>query len=144
MMDSAPPTSPPTGPKLSSAQLRLLAEIGFTGVFYGLSLAAKDIFDYIEQGTDHDEVGVLGNALAMISDGKYKAAARLIEQGVLAKNPDSVDGQLFAALALKLSGQSSQAERLAARATSKGDNGVAESFAKNLDSVSGGKLRPNY
>ena len=142
MTDSAPANT--SNPKLTPAQLRLLAEIGFTGVFYGLSSASKDIFDYIEQRTGHAEVGVLGNALALISDGEHNAAARLIEQGVLAKNPDSVDGQLFAALALKLSGQSSQAERLAARATAKGDNGVAASFAKNLDSISGGKLRPNY
>ena len=137
MSDSAPPS-------ISSAQLRLLAEIAFTGVFYGLSSASKDIFDYIEHRTPNNEVGVLGNALALISDGKYVAAARLIEQGVLLQNPDSVDGQLFAALALKLAGQSSASERLATRATSLSEDKAAMDFAKNLHSVSNGKHRPNY
>ncbi len=137
MSNSAPPA-------LTSTQMRLLAEIAFTGVFYGLSTSSKDIFDYLQHNTNNPEVGVLGNALALISDGKYSVAARLIENGVLRNNPDSVDGQLFAALALKLAGQPSQAERLATRATADGADKVAMGFAKNLHSVSGVKSRPNY
>ncbi len=133
---------PPTEP-LTASQLRLVAEIAFTGVFYGLSQNAKDIFDYIRDNTGHREIGVLGNALGMISDGKYAEAVQLIEKDVLQQNPDSVEGQMFAALALKLAGQVSHSERLSERASKNGSASVKE-FAKNLSMVENSKRRPNY
>ena len=136
-MSQSPPS--PTG----SEELRLLAEIAFTGVFYGLTVHAKDIFDYIEQHDKHREVGALGKGLALISDGKFAEATKAIEKGVLEKNPDSQEGQLFAALALKLEGKASHAERLSDRAAKNGSE-TAKQFAQNLRSVSHAQKRPNY
>ena len=129
----------PTG----SEELRLLAEIAFTGIFYGLTMHAKDIFDYIEQHDQHREVGVLGKGLALISDGKFADATKAIEKGVLEKNPDSLEGQLFAALALKLAGKASHAERLSERAAKSGSE-ASKQFAQNLRSVNHAQNRPNY
>ncbi len=126
-----------------SEELRLLAEIAFTGIFYGLTVHAHDIFDYIEQHAEHREVGVLGKGLALISEGKFADAAQTIEKGVLEKNPDSQEGQLFAALALKLAGRASLAERLSERAAQNGSE-TAKQFAKNLRSINHAQNRPNY
>ena len=129
--------------EMRSEELRLLAEIAFTGVFYGLTVHAHDIFDYIEQHAEHREVGVLGKGLALISDGKFADASQMIEKDVLEKNPDSLEGQLFAALALKLEGKSSHAERLSERAVKNGSE-MAKQFAENLRSVGYAQNRPNY
>ncbi len=126
-----------------SEELRLLAEIAFTGVFYGLTVHAHDIFDYIEQHAEHREVGVLGRGLALISDGKFADATQVIEKGVLEKNPSSQEGQLFAALALKLAGHTSHAERLSERVAKNGSLS-AKQFAENLRSVNYAQNRPNY
>ncbi len=128
---------------VDAEELRLLAEIAFTGVFYGLTMHAKDIFDYIEQNPKHREVGVLGKALAFISDGKLRDAIRLIERDVLEKNPDSLEGQLFAALALKMAGKVSHAERMSERAAQNGSE-TAKQFTQNLRSVSYAQNPPSY
>ncbi len=126
-----------------SEELRLLAEIAFTAVFYGLTVHAHDIFDYIEQHAEHREVGALGKGLALISDGKFADAVQMIEKEVLDKNPDSLEGQLFAALALKLVGHASRAEKLSERAAKNG-NETAKQFAQNLRSVNDAQHRPSY
>ncbi len=124
-------------------ELRLLAEIAFTGVFYGLTVHAGDIFEYIEQHSEHREIAVLGKGLALISDGKFADAVQTIEKGVLQNNPDSQEGQLFAALALKLSGRASLAEHLSERAAKDGSE-EAKKFTQNLRSVIHAQNRPNY
>ena len=105
---------------------RHLADIAFSGVFYGLADSAWVIFDYLEAKDENREVCLIGKAFCNLSAGQYEEARRLLEERVLKENPQSIEAKVFMALLFKLTGHNAQAEKFCRFLTENGEDIFAQ------------------
>lgn len=93
---------------------RYMADIAFSGVFYGLADSSWVIFDHLERQVKNTQPCIIGKAFCNIVAERYKEAREILEEQVLKEDPACIEAKVFLALILKLTKRNAQAEKICA------------------------------
>jgi hypothetical protein len=117
--------------KVPSEAVRTLMEIGVAAVGAGLSRQAMTIFEGIEAVRPDSEGPMIGAALIYMNSNEADEAAKVLRDGALAKNPQSLEARMFLGLALKLAGRNAECDNVIKELNASGEP-RAKSFAAAL------------
>jgi hypothetical protein len=115
----------------SSESIRTLMEIGIAAAGAGLFRQAFQIFEGVEAMRPESEGPSIGVALIHMNSGAPEEAVKVLREGALVRNPNSLEAKMILGLALKLARRASECDHIIKELTESGD-AKAESFAKQL------------
>jgi predicted Zn-dependent protease len=112
--------------------LRLLGEIGFTGVGVGCYAAANGIFDALAILRPQSELPWIGKALIYLSNNQLMEARKTLEREALSRQPKNALVNALLGLTLQRSEMHGAAFRLLSEVAKSGDEVPGVSLAKSL------------
>ncbi|THF57273.1 tetratricopeptide repeat protein [Pseudothauera rhizosphaerae] len=124
-------------PELGAEEVRSLVAIGFHGALNGKPQAALRLFEALAELRPEQPFPLIGQALALIGEGKPETAVQLLERSPpeLAKHHDTIS--VFLGLALRLARREHQARSvLTAVAEGEGDEQARRLARQLLDQAS--------
>jgi Flp pilus assembly protein TadD len=92
--------------------VQLLMEIGHIAGGHGYFDEARIIFEGIKAVRPESEYPLIGQAITQLNMGNYAEAARILGEEALGKNPENDLAASLLGLVLKISGLTSESERL--------------------------------
>jgi hypothetical protein len=97
---------------ITSAQVRLLTEVGMLGAGHGLAAEAVAIFESLQVLRPDRPFPYIGLAVASLNGGRFDEAVEVLEKRGLAACPGDPDVLAFLGLALKLAQRPGESRRV--------------------------------
>lgn len=115
--------------------LQLAAQLGFVACRNKMYDEAQEIFEGLQAFRPEQECPVIGLASVAMATGKSEQALELLDNNLLDKDPESIQGRTYKAMAMMLSGNANGAKMLLSEVTANGDGeeyDLAEHLLKTL------------
>jgi Flp pilus assembly protein TadD len=118
--------------EFDSRLVRTLMELGIIASIYQWKDDAEKIFNGLRSMRPEAEEPFIGLALMSMASGEYEETVRMLRDEALKVHPESELLKAFLALALKLSGNSHESEKIAKQIASSGKHPSAVRLATGI------------
>jgi hypothetical protein len=125
---------------IESELVRLLMRIGYQGAWNGLYKDALSVFEGVGAVRPDSEIPFIGAAAVAMLSGNYDVAVQVLNQGALARNPDSDLALAHLGCAKRMQGSDDEGKAILLDVAENSENPEARQLATNLLALSREKL----
>lgn len=117
--------------EVSTQAVQTLMEVGVMAAGCGFYHQAFQIFEGLEAVRPDSEAPLVGVALIHMNSGEHEEAIKLLREGALVRNPNSINVKMVLGLALRLAGRNAECDNLIKELNASSDP-KAKNYAKSL------------